>query len=81
MLAFQRKRLQLVCEEFFITNDATFELFTSLSFSAYAKQKHLTLFDKIAAEHAKIGEEQLAARLAFEATSIRYEEEEEDSHM
>lgn len=59
----------------FSPNDATFELFTSLSFLAYAKQKHLTLFDKIAAEHARIGEEQLAARLAFEATSIRYEEE------
>lgn len=47
-----------------------------LSLTAYAKQKHLTLFEKIAAEHARIGEEQLAQRLAFEATSIRYEEEE-----
>lgn len=34
-----------------------------------ATQKHLTLFDKIAAEHAAIGAAQLAERLAFEATS------------
>lgn len=33
----------------------------------------MTLFEKIAAEHARIGEEQLAQRLAFEATSIRNE--------
>ena len=58
-----------------INNDSlTFWIIYSLT--AYAKQKHLTLFEKIAAEHARIGEEQLAQRLAFEATSIRYEEEE-----
>lgn len=34
-----------------------------------AKAMHFTLFEKIAAEHAKIGEEQLALRQAFEATS------------
>lgn len=34
-----------------------------------ARTKHLTLFEKIAAEHARIGEEQLAQRLAFEAAS------------
>jgi hypothetical protein len=41
----------------------------------YAKEKHLSLFEKIAAEHARLGEEQLAQRLAFEATSIRNDEE------
>ena len=49
--------------------------FISLNNLAFAKQKHLDLFEKIAAEHARIGEEQLAQRLAFEATSIRNEEE------
>lgn len=44
--------------------------------AAYAKEKHLYLFDKIAAEHARLGEEQLAQRLAFEATSVKNEEEE-----
>lgn len=44
-------------------------------FTAYAKEKHLTLFEKIAAEHVRLGEEQLAQRLAFEATSIRNDEE------
>lgn len=34
-----------------------------------AKQRHYSLFAKIAAEHAKIGEEQLLLRQAFEATS------------
>lgn len=46
-----------------------------LNYLAFAKQKHLELFEKIASEHARIGEEQLAQRLAFEATSIRNEEE------
>ena len=40
---------------------------------ANAKKKHLTLFEKIAAEHARIGEEQLQLRLAFEATSVANE--------
>jgi hypothetical protein len=46
-------------------------LFFILNYSEYAKEKHYTLFEKIAAEHARIGEEQLAQRLAFEATSVR----------
>lgn len=47
---------------------------------AYAKQKHYSLFEKIAAEHARLGEEQLAQRLAFEATSIRNEEDSSYHH-
>lgn len=35
----------------------------------YAKHKHFTLFDRIAADHERIGAEQHQARLAFEATS------------
>lgn len=50
-------------------------MFLNYLLTAYATQKHLSLYEKIAAEHARIGEEQLAQRLAFEATSIRYEEE------
>lgn len=52
-----------------------------LKYLEYAKEKHLSLFEKIAAEHAKIGEEQLAARLAFEATSIRNEEEDQHRYQ
>lgn len=48
--------------------------------TAHAKEKHLDLFEKIAAEHVRLGEEQLAARLAFEATSIRNEEDAHYDH-
>lgn len=54
--------------------------FFSLFITEYAKQKHLYLFEKIAAEHARLGEEQLAQRLAFEATSIRNEEDSSYNH-
>lgn len=36
---------------------------------AYAKEKHHNLFEKIAQDHERIGAEQLAKRLEFEATS------------
>ncbi|XP_052865799.1 uncharacterized protein LOC128272105 [Anopheles cruzii] len=41
---------------------------------AKAKDRHLTLYEKIANEHARIGAEQEAQRLAFEATSVTYDE-------
>ncbi|XP_050072180.1 larval cuticle protein A3A [Anopheles maculipalpis] len=41
---------------------------------AKAKDRHFTLYEKIAQEHARIGAEQEAQRLAFEATSVKYEE-------
>ncbi|XP_052889540.1 cuticle protein 8 [Anopheles moucheti] len=41
---------------------------------AKAKDRHLSLYEKIAQEHARIGAEQEAQRLAFEATSVKYEE-------
>lgn len=42
---------------------------------AKAKDRHFSLYEKIAQEHARIGAEQEAARLAFEATSVKYEQE------
>ncbi|XP_058116634.1 cuticle protein 8 [Anopheles ziemanni] len=42
---------------------------------AKAKDRHLSLYEKIAQDHARIGAEQEAQRLAFEATSLKYEEE------
>uniref|UniRef100_A0A8W7PSI4 Uncharacterized protein n=1 Tax=Anopheles coluzzii TaxID=1518534 RepID=A0A8W7PSI4_ANOCL len=42
---------------------------------AKAKDRHFSLYEKIAQEHARIGAEQEAARLAFEATSVKYEVE------
>ncbi|XP_035779062.1 cuticle protein-like [Anopheles albimanus] len=41
---------------------------------AKAKDRHFSLYEKIANEHARIGAEQEAQRLAFEATSVKYEE-------
>ena len=38
---------------------------------AKATQKHLSQFQQIAEEHRRIGEQHEAARIAFEATSIR----------
>lgn len=38
---------------------------------AHATDRHLSLYEQIAADHARIGAEHEAARLAFEATSIR----------
>lgn len=38
---------------------------------ARATDKHLSLFEKIAEDHRRIGAEHEAARLAFEATSVR----------
>lgn len=36
---------------------------------AWAKEKHFTLYDKIAADHARIGAELEAQRALFESTS------------
>lgn len=73
---FLKNRLQLVSALIYLIFSLLFSLhILNYLFTAYAKEKHLSLFEKIAAEHARIGEEQLAQRLAFEATSIRNEEE------
>lgn len=45
---------------------------------AHATQRHLSQYEKIAAEHQRIGAEHEAARLAFEATSIRNDYASED---
>lgn len=45
---------------------------------ARATDRHLSLYEKIAEEHRRIGAEQYAARLAFEATSVRNEYAEGD---
>lgn len=42
---------------------------------AYAKQKHHTLFEQIAEDHARIGAELEAKRLLFESTSEKSIEE------
>lgn len=44
---------------------------------ARARDHHLSLYERIAADHARIGAEQEAARIAFEATSIRNEYQDE----
>ena len=38
---------------------------------ARATDRHLSLYEKIAEDHRRIGAEQEAARLAFEATSVK----------
>lgn len=65
--------LQLLVSEITHSESARKLIKISCTIQAHAKDKHLSLFEKIAAEHARIGEEQLAQRLAFEATSIRNE--------
>lgn len=48
---------------------------------ARAKNRHHYLFQKIAAEHAAIGAEREAERLAFEATSVPNEVNESEAYL
>ena len=43
---------------------------------AYAKERHFTLYDQIAQDHARIGTEQEAQRTLFESTSEKSTDEE-----
>lgn len=42
---------------------------------AHAKERHQTLYERIAADHARIGAEQQALRALFESTSEKSPEE------
>lgn len=52
---------------------------------ARAKERHFTLYEKIAQEHARIGAEQAAQRALFESTSeptfdVRFELPSDEQH-